>query len=132
MTQQDKTTKRLEITLLAGGGRNAFNLTPSPVTLSFIYGIQTELTPFELALGQLDKGESITVELLGSELQPYFGSLYHEILKLTNMHLVPATVFLQFTLQKYSEVSAKEVVQAMARAVGHGNCGGSCDCGCGD
>jgi hypothetical protein len=131
MTLQEKALKKLEVEFLAGAGPNSYTLIPSPATLSFIYGIETELTPFELTLSRLEKGETTTIELAGSELQSYFGSLYGNFLDLTRMHLLPADIYLQFTLKSYNDATPKEIVQAMAKAVGHGGCGGDCGCGCG-
>ncbi|WP_163338552.1 hypothetical protein [Desulfopila sp. IMCC35008] len=130
MTLQEKAVKRLEVELLAGGNRNSYNLTPSPVVLSFIYAIETELTPFELTLSTLKKGDTVTVELSGPELKSYFGSLYGKVIDLTRMHLIPTKIFLRLTLQNWSDTTPTEVVQAMARATGHGSCGGGCGCGC--
>lgn len=130
MTLQDKAVKRLEIELLAGGNRDSYNLTPAPLVLSFIFGIETELTPFELALSSLKIGETVTAEISGSELQSYFGSLYGAFIELTRMQVRPARLFMSLTLQNLSDPTPKEVVQAMAKAGGQGSCGGSCGCGC--
>lgn len=130
MELQEKALKRLDIELAAGGNRNSHNLTPSPVAFSFIYGIETDLTPFERTLSPFNVGDSATIELPGSELQSYFGSLYGTLIDRIGMHILPTKIFLEVTLRNCSETTPKEVVQAMARATAHGSCGGGCGCGC--
>lgn len=131
MSSPDKALKRLKISILAGAEQDTFNLTPAPVQLEFIFGIETELTPMELAISNMQLGESTSVRLTSDELKPFLGSQYAQFSQKTTFHLIPPILFLQLTLQESAETSPKDVVKAMAQSIGHGGCGGACGCGCG-
>ncbi len=138
MTMEDTLTTTLEpmqkiqLILLAGNSALEFNFTPSPVEFGFLYGIGSQgLEPFERTLAELSPGESMTISVTADEAPEFFGHLLGPMRQVLGLHLLPANLFLKLTLASISKADNREVVQALARAAGHGGCGGSCDCGCG-
>lgn len=131
MSSPDNALRKLTLSVLAGTEHNTSNFTPAPVQLEFIYGIETEHTPLELAISELQPGESKSVQLPSDELKSFFGSQYDQFIQATTLHLIPPILFLQLTLERSATTSPKEVIQAMAKSIGHGGCGGGCGSGCG-
>lgn len=131
MTPNDKVVSNISLSLLAGDNPETYNLSPAPVSFDFIFGIETSgLTPFELILNEMRTGESTSIELAGNDLESFFGNLFQSFCKVISLHHIPDILFLQVTLEKCAEASPREIVQAMAKSVGHGGCGGGCGCGC--
>lgn len=126
---EEMVTKRVRVRLLAGCEAENFNYTPDPVAFSYLFGILTEFTPFEITTGKLDKGQEVDIRIPGNEIQSYFGPLYREFLQVIKLDIFPPDLYLRITLEDYTAVSSKEVVQAMAGSLGHCGCGGGCGCG---
>lgn len=132
MKYVDKTLQKISLALLAGDTCEEYNYTRDPLSFDFIFGIGTEgLTPFELTLNEMKIQEEVEIKLTANELEPFFGNLFIPFCKRIGLQLIPQTLCLLVTLQNYSDPSAREIVQAMAKSVGHGGgCSGN-DCGCG-
>lgn len=127
----DKSMKNISLSLLVGSEAGTYSLTPSPVSLSFIYGIgAVGMPPLEKILKEMDIGESVNVELTSQEVSSFFGPLAMPFRQIISMPILPEKLFISIKLQGCTEPSTREVVNSMARSVRHNSCGGGCDCGC--
>ncbi len=131
MSVQDKITKKVSIAILAGSREENYSFTPAAVNFDFIYGIfPAGLTPFEVALGDMNKGQSAKLLLTSQELGTFFGPLLQPVRQVVGLHILPEKLSLLVELMACTEASPREVVQSMAKSLSNGGCGGSCDCGC--
>jgi hypothetical protein len=123
--------KKLTLNLRAGSAPGSSSFTPSPVTIEFIFGAGSSgLTPFEVALNGVQVAERISLQLLSSELGPYFGHHYPPIREKLGLLIIPETLFLEVELTDQTEPSAREVVQYMAKSMSSGGCGCGDGCTC--
>jgi len=98
--------------------------------VAFIYGLSTSgLCPFEIALHQKGIGASLPLVIPKSNLVEFFGHLYPALCGKLKLPADAAELVLSVTVMAIQTPDDKEIVQAMARSVGH-SCGGSCNCGC--
>lgn len=101
------------------------------VLFTFIYGIGSYgLTPFEQALAGKKKGESLSVQVNGAQMQEYFGALLLPLQQHLGLLSLPDYLDLHLTITKVGDAGSREFVKYMATMAGHGGCGGSCGCGC--
>jgi hypothetical protein len=124
--------KKVGLAILAGQTPGKFNFTPSPIAFEFLYGIGSDgLTPFELTLGGKAEGDTLTVQVAADDAPHYFGHFLLPLRQALGLHPLPAEICLDLKVTAVTAAENREVVQALARAAGHGGCGGSCGCGCG-
>ncbi len=98
--------------------------------LAFIYGLSTSgLCPFEAALHQKAVGASLQMVIHKNNLPEFFGHLYPAVCGKLKLPGDVADLVLHVSVKAIETPEDREIIQAMARSVGHG-CGGSCDCGC--
>lgn len=132
MTAPDKVMKKISLSLLAGNTAETYSLTPSAVFLGFIFGAGSAgLTPLEVSLNDMGLGESKAIRLSSKEIEQFFGRLFISFRQAVGLHIFPETLFLRIELKSCTEAEPREIVQAMAKSLDHGGCGGSCGCGCG-
>lgn len=95
----------------------------------FIYGVAgTGLCPFEMEMRDGVVGDTIELQLSPVEMQPFFGHLYQPLLRHLNLLVMPQKLSLTATVASVEEPDEREIIKAMAAAVG-GGC--HTDCGCG-
>lgn len=132
MTASIQHFKKIGLTIQAGSGPGKYNLTPSPMAFEFLYGIGSDgLTPFEVMLGGKAEGDTLTLAVSADDAPQFFGHFLLPLRQGLGLHLLPAEIRLDLKVTAVSDAENREVVQALARAAGHGGCGGSCGCGCG-
>lgn len=132
MTPSIQHLKKVGLAILAGHTPGKFNLTPSPMAFEFLYGIGSDgLTPFEVMLGGKAEGDTLTLAVSADDAPQFFGHFLLPLRQGLGLHLLPAEIRLDLKVTAVSDAENREVVQALARAAGHGGCGGSCGCGCG-
>lgn len=123
--------KKAILSLMAGSEPGKFNLTASPVSFEFIHGVSSDgLCPFEAALLDKGKGDNLLVSVSTGEAHEFFGHLYHALWQKLGLQMRPETIFLEIEISAVGNADDREVVQAVAKALAHGGCGGSCGCGC--
>jgi hypothetical protein len=109
----------------AGGG------TDQASQLQFFYGIAPDgLTPFEMSLSDKPVGERLRCDLLSGQMGEYFGSLLPALRKALGVDLIGQPFSLEVEVLAVEDPDSRDLVQAMAKSLGHGCGGGSCDCGC--
>ena len=84
----------------------------------------------EAELQQKRVGDSMQLLVAEDSLADFFGHLYPVVCG--KLQLPPGSsgeTQLRITLEAIEIPEDKEIIQAMARTVGHG-CSGTCDCGC--
>jgi hypothetical protein len=124
--------KKVGLAILAGSGPGKYTFTPTPMAFEFLYGIGSDgLTPFEVTLGGKVEGDTLTLAVSADDAPQYFGHFLLPLRQGLGLHLLPAEICLNLKVTAVSDPESREVVQALARAAGHGGCGGSCGCGCG-
>lgn len=124
--------KKITLSLLAGSAPDTYSLTPSAVSLEFIYGAGSAgVTPLEIALAEMKVGDCTEVKLATMELEPFWGNLFVPFRQAVGLHILPAILYLRIGLEACSEPSPREVVHYMAQSLHHGGCGCGGDCGCG-
>lgn len=105
--------------------------TPVECRLDFIYGLSRDgLSPLEAELQQKRVGDSLQWLIPEDSVSDFLGHLYPAVCG--KLQLSPGSsgeLQLRITLETIEIPEDKEIIQAMARTVGHG-CGGTCDCGC--
>lgn len=100
-------------------------------TLKFFYGIAAEgLTPFEMTLSDKRGGDRLRCEILSGQMGEYFGHLLPALRKAMGGDLISPSLSLEVEVLAVEDPDNRELVQAMAKSLGHGCGGGSCDCGC--
>jgi hypothetical protein len=129
MKVDNLTRVRLEFRSCKPRQAELLNLTGPPV--EFIFGIGRDgLSRFEADLQHKDVGETISCSINGSTCHEYFGHLYPLVCGRLVLPDGPGAVDLEFSVSEVSRPDNREIVEAMARSIGHGCGGGSCDCGC--
>jgi hypothetical protein len=124
--------KKVTLSLSAGSEPGKFNLSSSPVDFEFIYGVASYgLCPFESALADKRPGDILTINVSTNEGHEYFGHFFPSLRKTLGIQIMPVMLSLQIEVSRVIDAEAREVVQSLAKALSHGGCGGSCDCGCG-
>lgn len=104
---------------------------PAGNTMEFIFGIGRDgLCPFESQLQYTSVGDTIARSVNSLSGPDYFGHLYPLACGFLDLPEVPGIVDLKISVAEISRPDNREIVEAMARSVGHGCGGGSCDCGC--
>jgi hypothetical protein len=99
--------------------------------LRFFYGIAADgLTPFEMALSDKRLGDRLRCDLFSGQAREYFGHLLFDLRKVMGVDLIGQPCSLEVEVLRVEEPDNRDLVQAMARSLGHGCGGGSCDCGC--
>ncbi|NJL60257.1 MAG: hypothetical protein HC887_12130 [Desulfobacteraceae bacterium] len=83
------------------------------------------MTPFEYELSGKHEGERFSLSLRAEDMPMFFE---HLCVCLPPLPANTDKYYLNITIDKISDVSASEVVKALAGATG---CGGGHDCGCG-
>jgi hypothetical protein len=115
---------KVAITLEAGRAPERMDLTPSPLPLTFVYGIgKAGMTPFEYELSETPPGGSVSFSVAGHELDAF------------SEHLCPPlppadpeeTIHFKVRIDNVAVPSGRELIKAMADMAG----GCSCGCGCG-
>jgi len=113
---------KVSISLAAGRANGRSDLTPEPISITFVYGIGKEgLTPFEYELSGISSGGSTQFHLARHEVDAFFEHLDLPL---------PATdaeeiIYFTARVDHVSPASSREVIKAMAEV------SGSCSCGCG-
>lgn len=132
MLQSIQALKKVTLSVQAGSEAMNFSLTPSSVTIEFIYGVASDgFSPFEVALGDKVSGDRLSFSVSNSEVADFFGNLFPGLRQKLGIHLLPEMLFLQVDVNSVAAADNREVVQALAGSLAHGGCGGgSCDCGC--
>ena len=131
MTTTIQQLKKVSLAILAGSEPGKHSLTATPVVFGFIYGIGAEgPAPFEMVLVDKCVGEHVILTVTADEAPQFFGRFLGPIRQLLGLHLLPPSLSLHMTVMAVVDADNREVVQALAKATGHGGCGGSCDCGC--
>ncbi len=119
--------KRVRLSVHAGTAPDSNDLTPEPVELEFIFGLGTSgMTPFEYELSDKHEGDRFSLSLRPEDIPMFFE---HQCICLPRLPANADTYYLTITIDKVSDVSASEVVKALAESTGCG--GGDCGCGCG-
>ena len=115
---------KISLILTAGSAKDRMDLTPDPLPLSFIYGIgKTGLTPFEAALANKSRGESIAFQVERARLPAFFEHIRPPLTRWGDADMLHFNI----RIEDISAVSGREMVSAMAAMAE----GCSCGCGCG-
>lgn len=94
--------------------------------LEFIFGLATQgLTPFEKALSEKRKGDSIRMRIDTESQYDILGHLACGVFQ--SVRLAPPVV-LEFTVTDLEKADNRELIKAMAQL---SSCDSGCDCGCG-
>ncbi len=132
MTPTIQHLKKVGLAILAGSSPGKFNFTPVPMAFEFLYGIGSDgLTPFEVVLGGKAPGDALNLAVSADEAPQFFGHFLLPLRQGLGLHPLPGEICLELKVTAVTDAENKELVQALARAAGHGGCGGSCGCGCG-
>jgi hypothetical protein len=124
--------KKVTISLKAGREPEKFDLTASPITLEFIYGVASDgLCPFESALNDKKVGDKLVLSVPTADAHEFFGHIFQYLHHVFGVHILPGSISFAIEITAVSDADNREVVQALAKALAHGSCGGSCGCGCG-
>lgn len=119
--------KKLSLSVHAGTVPDSNNLTPAPILSEFIFGLGTSgMAPFEYELSEKHEGDTFSLSLRPEDIPMFFE---HLCICLPPLPANADTYYLTITIDKVSDVSASEVVKALAGSTGCG--GGDCGCGCG-
>lgn len=123
--------KKVSLSLRAGSRPGTFNLTGTPVVLEFIYGVASDgLCPFESALNDRYEGDTLTLSVPIADAPEFFGYIFQPLCEALGFKIMPETLYLQIEVTTVVDADNREVVRSLAKALVHGNCGGSCGCGC--
>ncbi len=96
----------------------------------FIHGVAAGgLCPFEMEVRNRVVGDTFELNLSPAEMQPFCGHLYQPLLRHLNLLLMPLKFDLTVRVTSVEEPDEREVIKAMAAAVG-GGCHTDCGCGC--
>lgn len=132
MTVTIQPLKKVTLSIAAGSASGTTNLTTDPVSLEFIHGIASGgISRFESALHGKKEGESLSVSVAVAKAHEFFGPFHHSLFQGIGLQIMPAKLFLEFTVMKVIDADNREVVQSLAKGLSGGCGGGSCDCGCG-
>lgn len=119
--------KKVTLRIEAGRTRDRMDLTRTPLSFEFIFGVGVQgLSPFEAALDGKTCGESVFFKIHGREISELFEHLSLPLDEF--IHKVPV-FHLKAFIDKIAAAEDREIVSAMA---GASACGQSdCGCGCG-
>jgi hypothetical protein len=99
--------------------------------LQFFYGIAADgLTPFEMTLSDKRVGDRLRCDLFPAQVEEYFGHLHPALRRAMVGNLIGPPFSLEVEVLAVEDPDDRDLVQAMAKTLGHGCGGGSCDCGC--
>ena len=122
--------KKVHLSLLAES-EPSDRSSSSPVSFSFLYGIASAgICPFESALYDKCPGDTLHFTVSEAEAPEFFSHLLGPLQRALALHKMPERFTLQVEVSSVADADNREVVKALAMSVGHGGCGGSCDCGC--
>ncbi|SDO38020.1 hypothetical protein [Desulforhopalus singaporensis] len=133
MAMKIKAMNKVSVVIVEKSGREDGGCRKKPAAFDFIYSIRSEgLTPFEVALADKKAGESVCCCEPGMSAKEFFGHLFVPVLAQTKLPITPdSSVCFAITIADVATADNREIVRALAGAVGHGGCGGGCGCGCG-
>ncbi len=118
--------KKVTVTLEAGSGPDAMDLTPTPRSIEFVFGVGAAgLTPFEYALVGKSEGEEATIRLNPDEICSLPGDVLPPFFQ---MPPGANRLYVKATVDRVLPADNREVIQAMAGSTG---CGCGCDGSCG-
>jgi hypothetical protein len=124
--------KKVTLSLSAGDGPGKFAPAAPPAPLEFIFGAASDgLCPFETALAGRHEGANLAVSVKSSAAHQYFGHIFHVLGDKLGDRMADDPICLEITVIAITDADDREVVRAVAQALTHGGCGGSCGCGCG-
>ena len=129
MTEKISNLKKVHVSLLlTDDQRNILKVGRKP--FAFIFGCaSTGLNPLELELTDKMEGDELMLSMHSSELPAKLGHLLQPIRHTLSLQILPQQINLLITVDKVEKASEREIIQAMAGAIGSG-CGSNCDCGC--
>jgi len=103
----------------------------APQPLHFIFGVASNgLSPFEQAIHFKSSGDRFELSVESGNAPSYFGHIYKQLCSQMVLGIIPETFDITFIVTDVKKSDEREIVKALAQAVGHGCGGGSCDCGC--
>ncbi len=111
--------KKVTLSIEAGTTPDAMNLTPTPQSLEFVFGVGSDgLTPFEYALVDKSEGDEASIRLNSNELCSLPGNAFGPF-----SHMPPGreSLYVKATVLRVLPADNREVIKAMA---------GSTGCGC--
>jgi len=127
----DKMMKQIVLSVMAGTVPDDYDLTPQPVSMTFIYGVGAGgLTPFEIFLRDMVPGETRELQLSNTDLEPFLGCHYALLIQRMGCHPRPEECYLRFTFEEVNEAENRDIVKAISHSLAKGGCGGGCGCGC--
>lgn len=122
--------KKITVSLEAGTSPDNMDISKHPFSFEFIYGVGAEgVCLFEKALYAKRSGENILFQVDPHQAGEVFGHLRQPL----NSFLSMATPFyLKATITAIETADNREIVQAIAKGGGSGDCGCGCngDCSC--
>lgn len=121
--------KKVTLELEAGSAPGRMNLTNGPMEHTFVFGVASAgITPFEKAFFSGAAGDEHTFAIQGENACETLGHLRSALLS-----RLPASppFFLKARITRIVQAGNREVVQAIAAAIGGCSEGGDCGCGCG-
>ena len=122
--QKIEALKKVSLSLEAGNEAEEMDLSSRPIPFEMVVGLGTEgYTPFEYELLGKKAGDTVEVGIMGGNMVEMFGHL--DVPLPEKVQGLPS-FFLRATVREVVDADQREVVRAMAGAVG--GCGGSC-CG---
>lgn len=123
--------KKVTLSLMAGSETGIRNLTSSPASFEFIFGVASDgFCPFESMLQDMKKGDKLAISVKNADAHEFFGYIFHDLYQALGLQIMPETALLEIEVASVNDATDREVVQAVAKALSHGGCGGSCGCGC--
>lgn len=116
--------KKIDLQVEAGETPENMDLSSEPLAFAFIFGIGTNgLAPFEYQLADKTVGETITMEITGSDTHSVFQHIGVPIPKLPE-HV--SSFYLKFRIRKITPAEQRDIIRALAEIT---ECGTHC-CGC--
>ncbi|MCP4689852.1 MAG: hypothetical protein GY859_17500 [Desulfobacterales bacterium] len=117
--------KKVTLSLEAGATPDAMNLTPTPLSFDFVFGVGAGgWTSFEYALAGKREGDEASLLLKPGEACSLPGNTPPSLLQKLQ---APGDLYLKATILRIQSADNREVIRAMA---GSSGCGGSCDGDC--
>ncbi|MCP4691662.1 MAG: hypothetical protein GY859_26685 [Desulfobacterales bacterium] len=118
--------KKITLSLEAGTTPVDMDLTSTPQSLEFIFGVGAGgLTPFEYALVGKSEGDEASLQLKPDEICSLPGRTFAPLFQ--NLQ-GGGSLYVKATILRVLPADNREVIQAMAGSTG---CGGGCDGSCG-
>ncbi len=118
--------KKVTLSIEAGTTPDAMDLTSTPQSLEFIFGVGSDgLTPFEYAFADKSAGDDVSLRLKPDEICSLPGNAF------TPFFQTPpggGGLYVKATVLRVRPAENREVIQAMAGSTG---CGCGCDGSCG-